>query len=228
MLHTTIDKAKGTLPIESIETHTLPIADYYALGHLHVDFQYHNFVYPGPVFPNNFQELEDLRYGGFYIVDTDKQNPLEKIELKIKEPISFTFEITNAVTAIEKIISELNKQDLEDKIVLLRVKGELEDSKNSDIDFQKIRDFVLEKKAYFFIKNTHELKTKEIELDIETRNAENIEDETIKIYSEKNPSDFNKFIFQLMNSLSIEKQEGETTESFTNRLMEEGKKILEF
>jgi hypothetical protein len=228
MLHTTIDKAKGTLPIESIETHTLPIADYYALGHLHVDFQYHNFVYPGPVFPNNFQELEDLRYGGFYIVDTDKQNPLEKIELKIKEPISFTFEITNAVTAIEKIISELNKQDLEDKIVLLRVKGELEDSKNSDIDFQKIGDFVLEKKAYFFIKNTHELKTKEIELDIETRNAENIEDETIKIYSEKNPSDFNKFIFQLMNSLSIEKQEGETTESFTNRLMEEGKKILEF
>ncbi len=32
MLHTTIDKAKGTLPIDSIETSLLPYADYYALG----------------------------------------------------------------------------------------------------------------------------------------------------------------------------------------------------
>jgi len=38
MLHTTIDKAKGTLPIDSIETELLPKADYYALGHLHIDF----------------------------------------------------------------------------------------------------------------------------------------------------------------------------------------------
>ena len=60
MLHTTIDKAKGTLPVDAIETDLLPEADYYALGHLHIDFQYQNFVYPGPIFPNNFQELEDL------------------------------------------------------------------------------------------------------------------------------------------------------------------------
>src|SRR4030042_5586291 len=63
MLHTTIDKAKGTLPIDAIETDCLPSADYYALGHLHIDFQYQNFVYPGPIFPNNFQELEDLQHG---------------------------------------------------------------------------------------------------------------------------------------------------------------------
>jgi len=51
MLHTTIDKAKGTLPIDSIETELLPKADYYALGHLHIDFQYQNFVYPGSNLP---------------------------------------------------------------------------------------------------------------------------------------------------------------------------------
>jgi hypothetical protein len=66
MLHTTLDKAKGTLPIDSIESDLLPPADYYALGHLHIDFQYQNFIYPGPVFPNNFQELEDLHHGSFY------------------------------------------------------------------------------------------------------------------------------------------------------------------
>jgi len=228
MLHTTIDKAKGTLPIDAIEVTNLPNADYYALGHLHIDFQYQNFIYPGPTFPNNFQELEDLKYGSFYIVDTESPEILQKVELKINEPVVFTFRITDAVTATEKIISELSKNDLEDKIVLIRVKGELENSRNSDIDFKKINDFVFGKKAYFFLKNTHELKTKEVELEIETKNSENIEEETLKIYSEKNPSDFNKLIPQLMNSFSIEKQEGETTEGFSNRLMDEAKKILEF
>jgi len=228
MLHTTIDKAKGTLPIDAIETDLLPKADYYALGHLHIDFQYQNFVYPGPIFPNNFQELEDLHQGSFYIVDTDSENSLQKVELKIKEIISFNFTITNAVTATENIINELSKNDLEDKIVLLRLSGELENSKNSDVNFKKIEAFVQEKKAYFFIKNTHNLKTKEVELEIETKNSENIEEETIKVYSEKNPSDFNKLIPQLINSFAVEKQEGETTENFNSRLMGEAKKILEF
>ena len=228
MFHTTIDKAKGNLPIDSIEIELLPKADYYALGHLHIDFQYQNFVYPGPIFPNNFQELEDLKHGGFYIVDTDSVNALQKIELKIKEVVLLDIEIKNAITATEKIISELNEKDLEDKIVLLRVRGELGVGKNSDIKFQQIEEFAKSKNAYFVLKNTHDLKAKEIEFEIEIKNSENIEEETIKVYSEQNPSDFNKLIPQVIDSLSIEKQEGETSESFTNRILEESKKILKF
>lgn len=63
---------------------------------------------------------------------------------------------------------------------------------------------------------------------IEIKNIDNIEEETINIYSQQNPADFNRFIPQLIHSLSIEKQEGEKIESFTNRLMEEAKKILKF
>jgi len=228
IFHTTIDKAKGTLPIDAIETELLPKADYYALGHLHIDFQYQNFVYPGPIFPNNFQELEDLNHGSFYIVDTDSVNALQKIELKIKDVVSLNIEIKNAITATEEIISELDKKDLEDKIILLRIRGELETGKNSDIKFQQIEEFARDKNAYFVLRNTHDLKTKELELEIEIKDSENIEEETIKIYSEQNPSDFNKLIPQLINSLSIEKQEGETSESFTNRILEESKKILNF
>ena len=226
LLHTTIDKAKGTLPIDSISIESLPKADYYALGHLHIDFQFQNFVYPGPIFPNNFQELEDLNCGGFYIIDTDSQKPLQKIDLKVKEVISLDFQITNALTATEKIIFKLSNHDLENKIILLRIRGILENSKNSDIKFKQIEDFVKQKGAYFLLKNTHDLKTKEIELEIETKNSENIEEETIKIYSEQNPSEFNCLIPELMNSLAVEKQEGETVENFTNRLMEEAKKIF--
>jgi len=213
--------------MEAIETAQLPKADYYALGHLHIDFQYENFVYPGPIFPNNFQELEDLNHGSFYIVDTKSEIILKKIELKIREVEVFNIEIKNAVTATEKIISELQKRDIKDKIVLLRLKGELEQGKNSDIKFQQIEEIIKQKEAYFLLKNTHDLKTKEIEINIDVKDTENIEEETIKSYSAKNHSNLNNLIPSLINALSIEKQEGETQENFTRRLVEETKKILE-
>ena len=152
MLHTTIDKAKGNLPIDAIETDLLPKADYYALGHLHIKSDLGKFVYSGPIFPNNFQELEDLEKGSFYIVDTSLNNPMKRIEIEMKKVVSFTFQIDNATTAAEKIISELDKNDLEDKIVLLRIKGELTENKNSDIKFSQIEEFVKQKKAYFMLK----------------------------------------------------------------------------
>jgi len=227
MLHTTIDKAKGTLPIDAIETDLLPEMDYYALGHLHIDFKYKNFVYPGPIFPNNFQELEDLKSGSFYIVDTESGSS-EKIDLKLKDVVLLEIEIKNALTATELIISELDKKEINDKIILLRIKGEIEKGTNSDIKFAQIEEFAKSKNAYFLLKNTHDLKTKEVELDIELKDVENVEEETITHYSKENPSDFNSLIPQLINSLSIERQEGETTDSFNNRLMEESKKILKF
>jgi len=229
MLHTTIDKAKGTLPIDAIETDLLPQADYYALGHLHIDFKYKNFVYPGPIFPNNFQELEDLKSGSFYIVDTDS-NSSEKINLKIKDVLSLQIEITDALTATEKIISELEKKEIADKIILLRVKGEIEKGTTSDIKFQQIEEYTKSKEAYFLLRNTHDLKTKESEFseEIDIKNIENIEEEVINIYSEENPSDFNSLLPQLIHALSIEKQEGETIENFNTRLIEESKKILRF
>lgn len=228
MLHTTIDKVRGDLPIDALEIVKIPHADYYALGHIHIDFQYENFVYPGPVFPNNFQELEDLNYGGFYIVDTESDKPLKRINLRIKDVVSINIEVRNALTATDKIISEIEKRDIEDKILLLRIKGNLENGKNSDIKFSQIEDLVKRKKAYFYLRNTHDLKTKEPEIEIEVKDTENIEEEIIKIYSEKNPSEFNNSITQLMDILSTEKQEGETTESFINRVLDETKKILSF
>ena len=227
MLHTTIDKARGTLPIDYIETELLPKADYYALGHMHIDFQYQNFVYPGPTFPNNFQELEDLNYGSFYIVDTQSSN-LEKIELKIKEAISLVVSIDNALNATEKIISEINKLDIKDKILLLRVCGELEQGKSSDIKFSQIEEFAKNKGVYFLLKNVYDLRTKEIELEINSEEVENMEEELIILYSEQNVSGFNSFISQIMNSLSVEKQEDERVESFDARLIDDIKKILKF
>lgn len=229
MLHTTIDKAKGDLPIDSFETDLAPEADYYALGHLHIDFQYENFVYPGPVFPNNFQELEDLNHGRFCIVDTEAEplHRIKKFPLKIRDVLPLNIQITDSVSATSKIISELEKNEIEGKIVLLRIKGILESGKNSDIKFSEIEEFVNERGAYFLLKNTHELKMKEEEFEIEIQESNDVEEETIKLYSEQNDSKFNKAIPQLMSAFTTEKQEGETTENFTNRVLDDAKKILE-
>ena len=226
MLHTTLDKVRGVLPIECVEADSLPEADYYALGHIHVDFRYKNIVYPGPIFPNNFQELETVENGTFYIVDTNEVNPFEKIEIRLREIVKLEFEVRNTQTATDEIINELSKLKIKDKVVLLRISGILENQKPTDINFQRIEEFIAKNEAYFFLKNTHDLKTKDFELNYESENKENLEKDILKNYSNSNPSKFNGFIDDLLHALSMEKEEGETVDSFNSRLIGESKKIL--
>ena len=226
MLHTTLDKVRGVLPIDCVNADELPEADYYALGHIHVDFRYKNIVYPGPVFPNNFQELETLHNGTFYIIDTEDEIPWEKIDIKIKDIEYFDIVVKNTKSATEEIIEEMKKRNIQDKVVLLRLSGELDGQKPSDIDYQKIEDFAMNSGAYFILRNSRDLTTKEFELDFEVKNKENLETEVIGNYSKDNPSNFNPIIEDLISTLSMEKQEGETVDSFNHRLIEEANRIL--
>ncbi len=228
MLHTTIDQVVGNLPIDSLESRKLPEADYYAFGHIHTLFNKDKKIYPGPLFPNNFKELEDLKQGSFAIVDTDSNEQVQFIKVPTREIEHFSLSFEDALIATDEIISELEKRNLKDKIVLIRIKGELKRGKNSDIKFSKIEEYSKEKGAYFILKNTHDLKTKEAEFDIDIKDEADIEKETIKQHSEKNPSDFNYLIPELMNSLSLEKQEDEKIEVFNKRLIEESRRVLKF
>ncbi|MEK6817695.1 MAG: hypothetical protein AABX80_02730, partial [Nanoarchaeota archaeon] len=228
MLHTTLDKVIGNLPIESLESEKLPYADYYALGHIHVLFNENRIVYPGPLFPNNFKELEDLKHGSFVLVDTESTEQVKFIKLPIKEIECLELEFDDGLAATEKILGELSKRDLQNKIVLLRVSGELKRGKPSDIKFFQIEEFAKERGAYFLLKNIHDLKIKEVDVNLEIKEEGDIEQETIKIYSEKNQSDFNYFMPELMNTLSIEKQEDEKIETFHSRLLSEARRILKF
>lgn len=227
MVHSAIDKASGEY-IESIRTDELPEADYYAMGHLHMDFQYENFVYPGPVFPNNFQELEDLQEGSFYIVDTDSEVPLKKIGLKSKGVVHINVSVSDALTATEKIISEINKKEVSDKIVLLRVKGILLKGRVSDVKFQQIEEIAKRKGAYFVLRNTYDLTTPEFDIDVEIKDSDDVEKETIKNYSSENNSKFNSYIAPLMEVLNKEREEDERVSVFEERIIDEAKKVLEF
>jgi len=234
MLHTSITEALGNLPIESIEIGNLPTANYYALGHLHINYCKGSVVYSGPVFPNNFQELEELKHGMFYIIETTakafdySELKPRKIDLKIKDVVVFEIKIKDSLSATEYIISELNKKEIKDKIVLLKLKGKLDKGKTSDIKFSEIENFAKERGAVIILKNTSKLIIETSEIKIETDDMESLEEEIIEKFIGNNPSDFNAKIPQLIHSLDTEKKEDEKNLIFHERLLGDVKKILNY
>lgn len=123
----------------------------------------------------------------------------------------------------------MDKHDLKDKIVLLKVRGRLKTGKPSDIKFQEIKQYLEEKGAYSFLKNTGKLvsEEQEIETKIEEKEMEKIEEIFIEKYKKENPDKFNSLILPLLNSLSLEKQEDERTAVFESRLFDDLNKILD-
>ncbi len=234
MIHTTIKDVVGTLPIDSIEKESLPLANYYAMGHIHKRFDEQlansRYVYPGPTFPNNFQELADLRQGSFQIVETDGGNiKSQNIKIPTTEVVVAEIEITNGMTATQEIISKVDKLVLADKILLLKLTGTLTQGKTGDIKFGEIEDFVRKKSVFAFLRNISSLKLQTSDFQIESSpedNVEKIEDQILREYSKKNPTDFNKYLSGLMSTLSMKKKEDEKTAAYEDRLLTELRGIL--
>jgi hypothetical protein len=238
LFHTLLTELK-TPELEIIETEPIAILpknfNYYAGGHPHIvkhikKEDYGIIAYPGPIFPNNFAELEKLKYGSFYIVNVDNSNniTLNTIPLKLKEVLSLDINVENKtpLEAQEKILNEIKSHDIKDKIITLRIHGALSSGKISDIDFKSILNEM--KEAYIVLKNTAKLTTKEFsEIEVETGDVSDVE---TKILEENIKPDFilnKEKIKALMEVLSDEKAEGETTTTFENRLIKNIKKVLD-
>ena len=215
MLHTAIRGAIGSLPIKSVDESLLPKVDYIALSHLHIRYKKDNLAYSGPIFPNNLPELEELQGGCFQIYENGK---LTREEIKLKKIVS--------LDSTEQIILALDKEDLRDRVLILKLHGIIESGKISDIDFNKIEEFVKKKGVYSFLKSTTKLLTQESEFFLEST-GEALESQIIKNYEQKNPSKFNELIPLMIKSLQIEKQEDEKSVSFEDRLLSEIKKIIQ-
>lgn len=227
-LHTSIEGAVGSLPIEYVKESELPEVDYYALGHLHIDYANGKFVYSGPLFPNNLQELEELKCGRFYIVElAHGAMSYKKIQLNLKEVEVIDMEIKNALTASDLIIAELKKRELKDKILILKLSGKLAQGKTSNLNFNEIEKIAKEKGAFAILKSTSQLIAKDTEasLEIEISDMDKIEEAIIRNYTQEK-SQFSDLILPLMNGLSMEKQEDEKSLVFQERLFSELRKIL--
>ena len=223
LLHTAIRDAVGNLPIHAVNHEQLPKVDYLALSHLHINYIKENKVYSGPIFPNNVQELEELKGGSFYIIDNGR---IKREEIKLKEILVLDIEIKNAFDATEQILDALKKENLREKILILKLCGTLEKGKSTDIDFAKIENYVKNEKVFVFLKSTTKLHLSEPELNLEILDSANLESAIIQKFEESNPSKFNPLIFPLTRAFQLEKLEEEKTSVFEERLLSEIRKII--
>ncbi|MEW6063063.1 MAG: metallophosphoesterase [Nanoarchaeota archaeon] len=208
--------------------------NYYAGGHPHFIYskEYGNGIvaYPGPLFPNNFSELEELKHGGFYLVDVKGAKlSLNYTPVKIKETISLVINAENKTPEeVEKqILSSLGKKEIKDKIITLRIEGILSAGKPSDISFKELLNKF--KEAYFIIKNTGKLKNKELaEIWAEGNSADEIELKIIKENIGKSNlfMDEEKVTRELMHILDKEKGEGERSFDFEERITKDVNKLF--
>lgn len=240
VFHTTLTESKPEEMrfVDSIDLNALPEGfDYYAGGHLHLVAKHKKgraFVtYPGPLFPNNFEELDKLKYGQFFIVEIDEKSKETKIkeeEIRLKDIITIVSNVDSLtpLVATEKILSDIEKQNIKDKIVLLKICGTLSSGKTSDINFEKIKEKLQE--SYCYLKNTSALSTKEFKINVEDKgeDIETIEKNIITDYikTEQTFKEFLPLISQLNVILDTEKYEGETKEKYETRILEEFKKMM--
>lgn len=224
MLHTAIRDAVGTLPIPAVDESKLPNCDYLALAHLHVTYNKRGRVYCGPTFPNNALELEELKGGSYYIVDTSGKT--ERKEIKLKDVLVLELEVQDALKGAELIISELGKQDIKDKLVILKLKGVITVGKTSDLDLTEVELAAKKLGAHALLKNTSKLHGLESEMHFQV-SSENIEREVLERFQQEHPHKFNSLIMPLFNALQVDKKEDEKSQVFEERLMGDINKIIE-
>ena len=239
MFHTAITEYK---PEEIDKEHSSPLNmfpkgfDYYAGGHVHYILEknekqagYGLIVYPGPLFPNNFKELEELSNGGFYIYDSDDRK-LERQEISFFSTIKLSVDCKNkAPEAIrQKLFEKINNESFDNALVLLRLYGKISEGKISDINLKEITEKLYEKGAYFVMRNTAKLASKDFEqISIDTSKVDDMEDSIIKEHlgQVELPHDVKEkellLTRKLMHVLANEREEGEVVKDFEQRVKED-------
>jgi DNA repair protein SbcD/Mre11 len=214
--------------------------NYYAGGHIHYVYdekvpEYGLFVYPGPLFPNNFEEVEELKKGNFVIVNVDKSNniTLKRVGISFYDVVSLDINVEDMSPseANIKILDILDNTDYENKIVTLRISGVLKSGKVNDINFKEIYSRL--ESAYTLLKNTNKLTTKEYEeIKVETGSLAEVESKIINSslgslnLENLSKDDEESIINDLIKTLSIEKDEAEKTAEFELRVMSNAIKVL--
>lgn len=236
MLHTTIAGSEPNGMMKSIGASEIPEGfDYYALGHIHRVFNRildgKLIVYPGPLYPNNFSELEELENGKFVIAeysDGKIKVELQSILLRETKEIEINAEGKGPEIVTSEILGAMKKEGVAERIVLLRVAGTLSRGKTSDVDFAEIKKEFERQKGYCLLKNISKLESREFKtsVKVEASSMDDIEKEVINKNQPIVKTDFDGMMMELLKGFDIEKMEGETSSTFESRLREGISRIL--
>ncbi|MCK5474440.1 MAG: DNA repair exonuclease [Candidatus Aenigmarchaeota archaeon] len=206
--------------------------NYYAGGHIHTVFvrdepSFGKIVFPGPTYPCNFKELEDLGQGSFFIVAVDDLgNTLtEKQDITPAKVVSKKFKADGkSASMLEDEIKNWAKQAVVSAcVVLLRVAGTLLEGKPTDVSFFDAYEILRQKGALLVKRNTAKLLSRdfeEIKVDV-SGNLKEVEARIIKEHIGKAPEsikDEEGLVLTLIDTLDTEKNEGETNTTFDVRM----------
>ena len=159
--------------MESIPLSLLPRGfDYYAGGHIHQHLLaqmpgYGKIGYPGPLFAGYPRDLELSARGekrGFYIVYFEEGvKDVRFVEIPVCQYVYVEYDANgkNSAEAQRELLERLAELDVEGKLVVLRIKGELSGGKTSDISSARIRSLLAEKGALYVSINRFALTSKE-------------------------------------------------------------------
>lgn len=223
--------------------------DYYACGHVHRRIDqfvgdYGRLVYPGALFGSSLRDLEENteRLPGFYLVDFDEtlsKPNLTFIDIySLQELTGYSNEIpdimfvhfsfgTTTPGGVEKELKKwLEKRDLSNMLVYIKLEGKLTEGKRSHIPFEEIVKLAREQGAIDVLVNREGL-LEPVHYVEHVVHAESIDEIEIKV-AESFFQDHEKakLALRLLNILGAEKMEGESTDNYRARIKAEVDKEL--
>jgi hypothetical protein len=166
-------KPKYAAESESIPLSSLPKSfSYYAGGHIHeklLSNEYgYSLAYPGTPFGADYRDLETTARGqerGFFIVNfASKVEKIEFVPVSIcgYELIEYDANGKPAMKVQEDLLKLAEKGDRpSNRLMLLRVSGEMAGGKTSEVDFQRVRRTLRENGALEVLLNYQRLTSKE-------------------------------------------------------------------
>jgi len=239
-------------PAHMADMDTIPISllpkglSYYAGGHIHQRIEEHlpnydHIVYPGPIFSGYPRDLEQTAKGekrGFYIVNFDeKVRKLDFYELNSCEAVFYDFDVDgmNSSQAMHFLEEKVEELDVEGKIVLIKISGELSGGRTSKVGTTQLKGSLLENGASYVEINRYGLTTKEFEAirvsgeDIPTLEKkllrENIGAITVKNDALKGDKGA-ELASRLLRSLRVEMKPEENKTDYLTRTLEDALNVL--
>ncbi|MFH1173735.1 MAG: DNA repair exonuclease [archaeon] len=237
LFHTALDELKSAGMSHSISSPLSFLPKnflYYAGGHVHEVIQhsfphYQHIVYPGPLFPNSFSELEQLEHGGFFIYSN---GTIIRKDLPLKKVLSITVSAEHSTPAQVTAAIKDALTDVHDAIITLRVEGCLASGKTADVPFNEIMQQTLNQGAYAFLKNTAAFTSEQFEeFKKEYHSAEELESAFLhehagQVKTGMTPEEEIALAKKLMSILSVPREDGEKVYSYEDRMRKQGKTTL--
>lgn len=232
---------------------TIPVSylpkgfNYYAGGHIHQKVQeklpgYAMIVFPGPIFSGYARDLEQTAKGesrGFFVVEfDDKVRNTKFIELFSPESLKcLEYDVTgqNSNKANTDIESKLSQNEVQDKIVLLKIKGELSGGKTSEIKTWNFKNILIANGALFVDVNKYGLTSKEFEaVKVSGEDVPSIEKKllrenigTVTVSLAKLKGDKGAQLAEkILGSLRVDAKDGEKKSDYTARVLDESLDLL--